>query len=268
MSQSATLQRVQAVDFYGRLEEEVREHSQGTALLFLYCAGDSSRLEAELSEVQSFVDQLSGDNGKVLQDANNGVMAITLPGYSLDAAHYQALLLKQHLQGRLGEADPRITLAALTETPSMQTMKQMAESTRLSTSSDIHIFTQEEADREQNRILIVDQDATVREFLQIRLAMQGYETLEALDGLEALELIAKWEPDLVLTELNLHGIDGLPFIHHIQQLDVKESPKIVVLTEKRVEQTISQCFQNGVDDYVTKPFSPVELDARIRRCLH
>ena len=46
---------------------------------------------------------------------------------------------------------------------------------------------------------------------------------------------------------------------------MKEPPKIVVLTEKRVEQTISQCFQNGVDDYVTKPFSPVELDARIRR---
>ncbi|VTR50178.1 Uncharacterised protein [Actinobacillus pleuropneumoniae] len=50
------------------------------------------------------------------------------------------------------------------------------------------------------------------------------------------------EPDLVLTELNLHGIDGLPFIHHIQQLDVKEPPKIVVLTEKRVEQTHQPMF--------------------------
>lgn len=268
MSQSATLQRVQAADFYGRVEEEVREHPNGTALLFLYCAGNPSGTEAELTEVQSFVDQLSGVNGEVLHDANTGVSAFTLPGYTLDAAHYQALLLKQHLQGRFEQADPRITLAALTEAPPRQTLKQMAETARLSTSSDIHIFTQEEADSGQNRILIVDQDATVREFLQIRLAMQGYETLEAVDGLEALELIPKWEPDLVLTELNLHGIDGLPFIHHIQQLDVKEPPKIVVLTEKRVEQTISQCFQNGVDDYVTKPFSPVELDARIRRCLH
>ncbi|MEC0306457.1 response regulator transcription factor [Paenibacillus lautus] len=268
MSQSATLQRVQAVDFYGRLEEEVRNHSHGTALLFLYCAGNSSDTEAGQTEVQSFVDQLSGVNGEVLLDTNTGVLAVTLPGYSLDAAHYQALLLKQHLQGRLEQADPRITLAALTEVPSALTLKQMAEATKLSTSSDIHIFTQEEVDSGQNRILIVDQDATVREFLQIRLTMQGYETLEAVDGLEALDLIPKWEPDLVLTELNLHGIDGLPFIHHIQQLDMKEPPKIVVLTEKRVEQTISQCFQNGVDDYVTKPFSPVELDARIRRCLH
>ena len=57
---------------------------------------------------------------------------------------------------------------------------------------------------------------TVREFLQLRLKMQGYETYEAVDGLAALELIEKVTPDLVLTELNLYGIDGLPFIHHIQ----------------------------------------------------
>ncbi|PQP87761.1 PleD family two-component system response regulator, partial [Paenibacillus sp. AR247] len=145
---------------------------------------------------------------------------------------------------------------------------QMAESTKLSTSSDIHIFTKEEAAEEAGRILIVDNDATVREFLQIRLKMQGYETLAAHDGTSALELIEKWEPDLVLTELNLYGIDGLPFIHQIQQLPVDNTPKIVVLTEQRVEQTISQCFKHGVDDYVTKPFSPVELDARIHRCFH
>ncbi|MNJ59567.1 DNA-binding response regulator MtrA [compost metagenome] len=111
-------------------------------------------------------------------------------------------------------------------------------------------------------------DATVREFLQIRLQMQGYETAVTDNGISALELIESWNPDLVLTELNLYGIDGLPYIHHIQQLNVKTVPKIVVLTEQRVEQTISLCFKSGIDDYITKPFSPVELDARIRRCIH
>ncbi|OOC60713.1 response regulator transcription factor [Paenibacillus ihbetae] len=264
MSQSVTLQRGQAVDFYGRLEEKVREHQSGAALLFLYCE-DQPGTE---SCVQQFVDQLPGVETEVLRDESTGVLAVVMPGFTLDAAHYQALLLKQQLQSRLQQADPRITLVAVQEAPSMQTMKQMAETARLSTSSDIHIFTEEDTGSAQSRILIVDQDKAVREFLQIRLTMQGYETLEAVDGLEALELIPKWEPDLVLTELNLYGIDGLPFIHHIQQLDMKHPPKIVVLTEKRVEQTISQCFQSGVDDYVTKPFSPVELDARIRRCLH
>lgn len=113
MSQSATLQRVQATDFYGQLEEELRDHSQGTALMFLYCAGKLSGTEAVNSEVQSFVDQLSSVNGKVLHDAKNDVLAVILPGYSLDAAHYQALLLKQHLQDRLADTDRALHLLRL-----------------------------------------------------------------------------------------------------------------------------------------------------------
>lgn len=266
MSQTATMQREQGTDLYSILEQEVRKDPSGTcALLFLYCAGESPGLEGQ---VKGFFNPLSGLHGEVRKDPVTKTLAVILPGMTLDAAHYQALLLKQLLLEMNENYDPRITLAAMSDAPSPQVLKQMAESARLSTSPDIHIFTEDETGADTNRILIVDNDATVREFLQIRLAMQGYETLEAVDGLEALELISKWEPDLVLTELNLYGIDGLPFIYHIQQLDVKSPPKIVVLTEKRVEQTISQCFQNGVDDYVTKPFSPVELDARIRRCLH
>lgn len=264
MSQTATLQRELHSDLYSRLEQEIRNNPKGTgALLFLCCPGESPGLE---EQVRDFFDPLSVVIGEVLKDPVTKTLAVILPELTLDAAHYQALLLKQHLICMNENADARIMLASMSNVTSSQVLKQMAESARLSTTSEIHIFT-EGAD-DTNRILIVDNDATVREFLQIRLAMQGYETLEAVDGLEALKLIPKWEPDLVLTELNLYGIDGLPFIHHIQQLDMKEPPKIVVLTEKRVEQTISQCFQSGVDDYVTKPFSPVELDARIRRCLH
>lgn len=266
MSQTATLQREKGTELYNLLIQEVRKDPSGTcALLFLYCAGDSPGLE---DQVKGFFNPMSGIQAEVRKDPVTKTLAIILPGVTLDAAHYQALLLKQLLLEMNENADPRITLSVNSEAPSPKMLKQMAESTRLSTSSDIQIFSEDESGSDSSRILIVDHDATVREFLQIRLAMQGYETLEAVDGLEALEMIPKWEPDLVLTELNLYGIDGLPFIHHIQQLDVKAPPKIVVLTEKRVEQTISQCFQNGVDDYVTKPFSPVELDARIRRCLH
>ncbi|MFC7681862.1 response regulator transcription factor [Paenibacillus sp. GCM10028914] len=266
MSQTATLQREQSTELYTLLEQEVRKDPNGTcALLFLFCAGNSPGLE---DQVKGFFNPISGSQAEVRKDPVTNTLAVILPGMTLDAAHYQALLLKQLLLDINENADPRITLSLLTDAPSPKMLKQMAEATRLSTSSDIQIVSEDEAGTDSSRILIVDNDATVREFLQIRLAMQGYETLEAVDGLEALEMIPKWEPDLVLTELNLYGIDGIPFIHHIQQLDVKAPPKIVVLTEKRVEKTISQCFQKGVHDYVTKPFSPVELDARIRRCLH
>ncbi|WP_054955546.1 response regulator transcription factor [Paenibacillus dakarensis] len=264
MSQTAILQREPGTELYHLLEQEVRKEPRGTcSLLFLYCAGESPGLE---DMVKGFFNPMSGVHGEVRKDPVTKTLAVILPGLTLDAAHYQALLLKQLLLEMNENSDPRITLSAGPHASSPQAIRKMAESARLSTTQDIQIFSEDEAGADTSRILIVDHDTTIREFLQIRLAMQGYETLEAVDGLEALELIPKWEPDLVLTELNLYGIDGLPFIHHIQQLDV--NPKIVVLTEKRVEQTISQCFQNGVDDYVTKPFSPVELDARIRRCLH
>lgn len=265
MSQSATLQREHLTDLYNELEQEAREsRSSEFALMFLHCTDRLSELK---NAVSGFIKQLSVSGARVREDLATQTLAVTLPEYSLDAAHYQALLLKQQLEEQHRLSGPRITLAALTGPPSSQMIRQMAESARLGDSSDIQIFTEREPEGSHSRILIVDQDATVREFLHIRLTMQGYETLQAADGLEALDLIVKWEPDLVITELNLHGIDGLPFIHHIQQLSVKQPPQVVVLTEKRVEQTISQCFQSGVADYVTKPFSPVELDARIRRCL-
>lgn len=267
MTQTATLQREQGMDLYRVMEQELQKNTSRTcALLFIYSdSGESFGLEGQ---VKSFFHSHADLQGEILRDPVTKTLAVILPEIALERAHYQALLLKQFLLEKNGDCDPRMTLAAVSDVPTLQMLMKMAESARLSTSSDIHIFTEDEAGADRNRILIVDHDRTVREFLQIRLALQGYETMGAVDGLEALELIAKWGPDLVLTELNLYGIDGLPFIHHIQQLELTASPKIVVLSEKRVEQTISQCFQMGVDDYVTKPFSPIELDARIRRCLH
>jgi len=265
MPESVTLEREQQEGMYHNLEERLKKNSrERCGVMFLYCPG-SPQLE---NLVRECLRQESGTEIEVLKDASTSTLAILLPEMTLDQAHYQALLLKRHLEETLPDEEAKITLAVFPGQvdPTPGVLKQMAESTRLSASSDIHIFTKEEAASEPGRILIVDNDDTIREFLRIRLKMQGYETLEALDGTSALELIEKWEPDLVLTELNLYGIDGLPFINQIQRLPVENTPKIVVLTEQRVERTISQCFQHGVDDYITKPFSPVELDARIHRC--
>ncbi|WP_325053197.1 response regulator transcription factor [Paenibacillus algicola] len=264
MSHTATLTKEQQGSLLDLLQEEVPKapnHSCG--LLFLHCAGGMSGTPGY---VEAFIQSIPGA-GRVYRDRESGIVALLLPGLTLSAAHYQALLLKQHLLRIKPDADPRMALTALTDIPAVHMLNSMAESVRLSITSDIQIFT-EHSPSGASKILIVDHDDAVREFLQIRLELQGYHTLEAHDGLKALELIPQWKPDLVLTELNLSGIDGLPFIHHIHQLEVDAPPKIVILTEKRVEQTISQCFQHGVDDYVTKPFSPIELDARIRRCLH
>ncbi|MEF2964523.1 response regulator transcription factor [Paenibacillus sp. M1] len=241
--------------------------SEMNGILFISCAGGPAYAE---TQVRGILDSQPGLSYEIWNGEEPGNLFVLLPGQSLDAVHFQGLLLKQRLQETVQNFDPRMTLTSFEkrEEITQHVLMQMEDSIRQLTAGEIHIFSREEMQTARSRILIVEGDATVREFLEIRLQMQGYETLVADNGLTALELIGSWQPDLVLTELNLYGIDGLPYIHHIQQLDVPESPKIVILTEQRVEQTISLCFQNGVDDYITKPFSPVELDARIRRCIH
>ncbi|MNE05336.1 Phosphate regulon transcriptional regulatory protein PhoB [compost metagenome] len=251
---------------------DIEQSVSGTAfetngILFISCVGGPSYIE---KQVRGILESQPGLSFEIWSGHEEGSMFVLLPGQSLDAVHFQGLLLKQRLGEIVTDFVPSITLASFAqrEEITQQVLKQMEESVNNNPAGDIHIFSREELRSTRSRVLIVEGDATVREFLQIRLRMQGYETIVADNGLSALELIEKWEPDLILTELNLYGIDGLPYIHHIQQLNVSVVPKIVVLTEQRVEQTISLCFQNGVDDYITKPFSPVELDARIRRCIH
>ncbi|PYE45646.1 response regulator [Paenibacillus barcinonensis] len=266
MPNTATLQREAVVDVYRSVEKGLKETgAEACGLMFIHCAG---RVQPE-QQVRTHLEQAGYASFEVWQDSKTQAIAVLLPGLSLDEVHYEGLRIKHELQESVSGADPQITLASFPpgDRPSKATIQHMAESSKLVDSSEIHIYTLEHTTDEPERILIVDNDPTVREFLQLRLKMQGYETYEAVDGLAALDLIEKVTPDLVLTELNLYGIDGLPFIHHIQKLEMEQPPKIVVLTEQRVEQTISQCFRSGVDDYMTKPFSPVELDARIRRCL-
>lgn len=269
MPNTAALQtEIQQSSLYSTIEQYVKESSQeANGVLFIYSANAPAYLEAQ---IRGILESQPGVSFDMWNGNEPGSYAVLLPGQQLDAVHFQGLLLKQRIQETNGELDLHMTLSSFPEQGDFneQVIKQMEESAKLSPSGDIHIFTRQEFRSSQSRILIVEGDATVREFLQIRLQMQGYETAVTDNGISALELIESWKPDLVLTELNLYGIDGLPYIHHIQQLNVKSVPKIVVLTEQRVEQTISLCFQNGVDDYITKPFSPVELDARIRRCIH
>lgn len=252
---------------YADMEQRVRETAnEVNGVLFIYSAGGPSYVA---SQVRGILESEPGLQFDVWGGDEPGSVAVLLPGLALNAVHYQGLRLKQQLQERIADYRPRMALASFSSRAEItpQLLSQMEEKAKQNYSDDIHIFTKADLLLVKSRILIVEGDPAVREFLQIRLNMQGYETMTADNGITALELISDWKPDLVLTELNLYGIDGLPYIHQIQQTGGEEMPKIVVLTEQRVEKTISLCFQNGVDDYITKPFSPVELDARIRRCI-
>lgn len=266
MANTVTLERQVKGSIYDILDEQLRgmanEHS---GVVFIHCVEMNPQPEAELRDLLM---RSCESEYQVWQDNKTETLAVFLPFMTLNQTHYQALIMKQGLLQALPGSDPRLTVASFPEMgkPSKHLLKNMAESAKLSHDADIKLYTQNETATQPGKILLVDQDKSTREFLQTRLALQGYEIYEAVDGLSALDVAAKVEPDLIVTELNLYGVSGVPFIHQIQNLSVKRQPKVIVLSDQRVEQTISQCFEKGVDDYVTKPFSPVELDARIRRC--
>lgn len=118
-------------------------------------------------------------------------------------------------------------------------------------------------------ILIVDQDEMMHDFLQINLQRKGYNVCVAKDGMEGLELYEQRKPDVVITELHLPVIGGYQLMDRIRNSHVytKKQSKIMVLTEKRLEEDLIRSFESGVSDYMTKPFSMNELEARMKRLL-
>src|SRR5690606_10142132 len=116
----------------------------------------------------------------------------------------------------------------------------------------------------QARILIVEDDPAILELLRFHLDNEGFSTLSATDGRAALEAYARSRPDLVLLDLMLPGMDGLEVCRRIRKSS--ETP-IIILTAKGQEDDRVRGLESGADDYVTKPFSPRELVARIHAVL-
>lgn len=113
-------------------------------------------------------------------------------------------------------------------------------------------------------ILIVEDDAQISEFLQLSLQSQGYATLIATHLHMATALFFDTKPDLVILDLGLPDGDGRQFIHKVrQQSDIP----ILVLSARQMEQEKVDCFSDGADDYLAKPFGVHELLARVKVAL-
>lgn len=119
----------------------------------------------------------------------------------------------------------------------------------------------------RTKILIVDDEADIRELVRLNLAREGYEILECETGEQALSLARSKEPDLVVLDLMLPGIDGMEVCKRLKA-DPKTAPiPVVMLTAKGEEAEVVAGLEVGADDYVAKPFSGKVLAARIRRLL-
>jgi DNA-binding response OmpR family regulator len=116
------------------------------------------------------------------------------------------------------------------------------------------------------RILLIEDDADISELVQYNLEREGYKVYASGDGELGLDLAGQLKPDLIVLDLMLPGLDGLAVCRKLRGGPFGDVP-IVMLTAKGEESDVVIGLEMGADDYVTKPFSPRELIARIRAVL-
>ncbi len=116
-------------------------------------------------------------------------------------------------------------------------------------------------------ILIVDDEAPIRDMLRVALEMAEYHCLEADSAQAAHGLIVDKHPDLILLDWMLPGTSGIELARRLKKNEVTAAIPIIMLTAKGEEDNKIQGLEVGADDYITKPFSPRELVARLKAVL-
>ncbi len=116
-------------------------------------------------------------------------------------------------------------------------------------------------------ILVVEDEPAIQKLIAVNLAMAGHEVLRADDVQQAKALIAQQLPDVVILDWMLPGTSGLQFARMLRQDERTRDVPLIMLTARSNEGDKVEGLEAGADDYVTKPFSPKELVARIKAVL-
>lgn len=114
------------------------------------------------------------------------------------------------------------------------------------------------------RVLVVDDDPDVRQLVEMKLRLDGIETLVAKNGQEALDVLAAEHVDLVVLDVMMPVMDGIETCRRIREDESNAALPIIMLTAKAQAADIQSGFSTGATDYVVKPFSPRELLSRVR----
>jgi DNA-binding response OmpR family regulator len=118
--------------------------------------------------------------------------------------------------------------------------------------------------RDSRRILVVDDEPRMIGFIRMNLELEGYQVLEAHNGLEALEAIRTQLPDLLLLDVMMPELDGFETLRMLREFS---SIPVIMLTAKGEEDDKVYGLELGADDYITKPFGSRELSSRVRAVL-
>jgi two-component system KDP operon response regulator KdpE len=113
-------------------------------------------------------------------------------------------------------------------------------------------------------ILVVDDEARMRRFIRMNLELEGYQVVEAENGIQALDQIRKYAPDLVIMDVMMPEMDGFETLGMLREIS---TVPVILLTVRSEEEDITRGLNLGADDYITKPFSPRELNSRVAAVL-
>lgn len=116
-------------------------------------------------------------------------------------------------------------------------------------------------------VLVVEDDEDIREMLSFSLEKAGYSVVQTEDAELALEKLGTLLPDIMLVDWMLPGMNGPDFVRRIRRDDLTKNIPVIMLTARSEEADMLQGFDTGVDDFLTKPFSPKELLARMKSLL-
>jgi two-component system cell cycle response regulator len=121
--------------------------------------------------------------------------------------------------------------------------------------------------RDRPKIVLIDDDPVTIALLENYFDSDSWDIKVIEDQENTIDLIFQWKPDLIITEVNLLHVDGFLLCTQLRQIPEFKHTKVIFLTQQALEKDIVRGFQVGADDYLTKPFSAVELEARMKRML-
>lgn len=113
-------------------------------------------------------------------------------------------------------------------------------------------------------VLVVDDEPRIIRFVRVNLEMEGFRVIEAHNGLEALDQVRLYMPDVILLDVMMPEMDGFETLRMIRELS---NAPVIMLTVRNTEDDKVRGLDSGADDYITKPFSPRELISRLRAVL-
>jgi CheY-like chemotaxis protein len=117
------------------------------------------------------------------------------------------------------------------------------------------------------KILIVEDQEDIREVINITLGLEDYELREAADGHEGLRLATSWQPDLVLSDVMMPGLDGLQLCRRIKDDPALRRIRVMLLSARGQSEDRQAGSRAGADAYLTKPYGPLDLLDTVRRVL-